>query len=66
MTCEYYQDGPIATMSLSKPLSYPSHPFHSAVNPSDTEESIWAFLCEAQMPSIGFDKARKEILRVGR
>lgn len=35
-----------------------------AVNPSDTEESIWAFLCEAQL--YGPDKARQDILKVGR
>lgn len=33
-----------------------------AVNPADTEESIWAFLCEAQLD--GFDKARKQMLVV--
>jgi hypothetical protein len=37
-----------------------------AVNPADTEESVWAFLCEAQLPEIGFDKARKNMLVVGR
>lgn len=37
-----------------------------AVNPSDTEEALWAFLCEAQMPEIGFEKARQQILVVGR
>jgi len=35
-----------------------------AVNPSDTEESIWAFLCEAQL--YGPDKARQDLLKVGR
>ncbi|PSC70340.1 TPR repeat [Micractinium conductrix] len=35
-----------------------------AVNPNDTEESIWAFLCEAQM--VGADKARAQFLQVGR
>lgn len=35
-----------------------------AVNPSDTEESIWAFLCEAQL--IGPEKAREQFLQVGR
>jgi hypothetical protein len=35
-----------------------------AVNPSDTEESIWAFLCEAQL--IGPEKAREHFLQVGR
>lgn len=33
------------------------------MNPNDTEESIWAFLCDAQM--VGFDEARKQILKVG-
>ena len=37
-----------------------------AVNPNDTEESIWAFLCEAQMPGLGLDAAqRKRRRRVG-
>ncbi|GLC54900.1 hypothetical protein PLESTB_000917900 [Pleodorina starrii] len=35
-----------------------------AVNPNDTEESIWTFLCEAQM--VGPDQARKQFLEVGR
>ena len=35
-----------------------------AVNPNDTEEAIWAFLCEAQ--TVGIDKAREQILRVDR
>lgn len=37
-----------------------------AVNPNDTEESIWAFLCEARLPELGFDKARAQLLEVGR
>lgn len=35
-----------------------------AVNPNDTEESIWAFLCEAQL--VGAEEARKAFLQVGR
>ena len=35
-----------------------------AVNPNDTEESIWTFLCEAQL--IGPEKAREQFLQVGR
>ncbi|GIL70077.1 hypothetical protein Vretimale_3352 [Volvox reticuliferus] len=35
-----------------------------AVNPNDTEESIWTFLCEAQM--VGPDQARMQFLEVGR
>ena len=35
-----------------------------AVNPNDTEESIWALLCEARL--VGFDAARRDMLRVGR
>lgn len=35
-----------------------------AVNPNDTEESIWAFLCEAQL--IGPEAARQQMLKVGR
>lgn len=35
-----------------------------AVNPNDTEESIWTFLCEAQL--VGPDKARQQFLQVGR
>jgi hypothetical protein len=35
-----------------------------AVNPNDTEESIWAFLCEAQL--LGPEKAREQFLQVGR
>mmetsp|Transcript_41923 Transcript_41923/g.75271 ORF Transcript_41923/g.75271 Transcript_41923/m.75271 type:complete len:163 (-) Transcript_41923:108-596(-) len=34
------------------------------VNPNDTEESIWAFLCEAQLN--GFESARSNMLTVGR
>jgi len=35
-----------------------------ALNPNDTEESIWAMLCDAQ--SYGFAEARKRMLKVGR
>nr|DAD38152.1 TPA_asm: hypothetical protein HUJ06_008793 [Nelumbo nucifera] len=35
-----------------------------ALNPNDTEESIWCFLCEAQL--YGVDEARKRFLEVGR
>ncbi|KAI7837956.1 hypothetical protein COHA_008261 [Chlorella ohadii] len=35
-----------------------------AVNPNDTEESIWTFLCEAQM--VGAEAARQQFLEVGR
>ncbi|KAL4448342.1 hypothetical protein ABPG75_005561 [Micractinium tetrahymenae] len=35
-----------------------------AVNPNDTEESIWAFLCEAQL--VGPEAARQQFLQVGR
>lgn len=35
-----------------------------AVNPNDTEESIWAFLCEAQL--LGPEAARQQFLQVGR
>eukprot|EP00775_Hariotina_reticulata_P005845 gene5845-6086_t len=35
-----------------------------AVNPNDTEESIWAFLCEAKLQ--GPEEARQNILQVGR
>ncbi|CAM6074708.1 unnamed protein product [Sphagnum tenellum] len=34
-----------------------------AVNPNDTEESIWCFLCEAQL--YGPDKAHQNFLQVG-
>ncbi|XP_054822220.1 uncharacterized protein LOC129320669 isoform X4 [Prosopis cineraria] len=34
-----------------------------AQNPNDTEESIWCFLCEAQL--YGVDEARKRFLEVG-
>jgi hypothetical protein len=34
-----------------------------AVNPNDTEESIWAFLCEAQLE--GPEAARQKMLKVG-
>lgn len=38
-----------------------------AVNPADTEEAVWAFLCEAQLPDVGFvDGARQRMLVVGR
>lgn len=33
-----------------------------AQNPNDTEESIWCFLCEAQL--YGVDEARKRFLEV--
>eukprot|EP00976_Prorocentrum_cordatum_P075351 1181871-Prorocentrum_minimum.AAC.4 len=35
-----------------------------AVNPNDTEESIWAYLCEAQLK--GADSAQQTMLKVGR
>ena len=35
-----------------------------AVNPNDTEEAIWACMCEAQ--TLGLEEARKRLLRVGR
>lgn len=35
-----------------------------AVNPRDTEEAIWAFLCEAQL--VGPEAARAQFLQVGR
>lgn len=35
-----------------------------AVNPNDTEESIWTFLCEAQL--VGADAARQQFLQVRR
>ncbi|CAI0404920.1 unnamed protein product [Linum tenue] len=35
-----------------------------AMNPNDTEESIWCFLCEAQL--FGVHEARKRFLEVGR
>lgn len=34
-----------------------------AANPNDTEESIWCFLCEAQLH--GVDEARRRFLEVG-
>ncbi|GAQ86621.1 hypothetical protein KFL_003000140 [Klebsormidium nitens] len=34
-----------------------------AVNPNDTEESIWCYLCEAQL--YGPEEARKRFLKVG-
>jgi len=34
----------------------------TALNPNDTEESIWAFVCDAQ--TIGFDQARKQMMVV--
>lgn len=34
-----------------------------AVNPNDTEESIWAYLCEAQLQ--GPHAARENMLKVG-
>lgn len=33
-----------------------------AQNPNDTEESIWCFLCEAQL--YGMDEARRRFLEV--
>jgi len=35
-----------------------------AMNPNDTEESIWAMLCEAKLHT--FDAARRDMLAVGR
>jgi hypothetical protein len=35
-----------------------------AVNPNDTEEAVWAFLCEAR--TLGFEQARARLLKVGR
>eukprot|EP00271_Cylindrocystis_brebissonii_P016507 TRINITY_DN40205_c0_g1_i1.p1 TRINITY_DN40205_c0_g1~~TRINITY_DN40205_c0_g1_i1.p1 ORF type:complete len:298 (+),score=23.93 TRINITY_DN40205_c0_g1_i1:67-960(+) len=35
-----------------------------AVNPNDTEEAIWSFLCEAQLTSP--EEARQQFLQVGR
>jgi hypothetical protein len=37
-----------------------------AVNPNDTEESIWALLCEARLPGVGFEAAQRDMLVVGR
>ena len=37
-----------------------------AVNPNDTEESIWALLCEARTLPGGFAAAQAAMLRVGR
>lgn len=37
-----------------------------AVNPADTEEAVWAFLCEAQLPDVGFNGARQRMLVVGK
>ncbi|EPS69186.1 hypothetical protein M569_05584, partial [Genlisea aurea] len=37
--------------------------FDVAKNPNDTEESIWCFLCEAQLN--GVDEARTQFLEVG-
>ena len=34
------------------------------MNPNDTEEAIWAFLCEAR--TLGYDEARARLLKVGR
>merc|ERR1712129_213789 len=33
------------------------------MNPNDTEESIWAMICEARL--FGFEEARKRMLQVG-
>lgn len=33
------------------------------MNPNDTEESVWAFLCETQ--TVGFEQARKQLMKVG-
>lgn len=35
-----------------------------AQNPNDTEESIWCFLCEAQL--YGADEARRRFLEVNK
>lgn len=35
-----------------------------AQNPNDTEESIWCFLCEAQL--YGVDEARRRFLEVNK
>ncbi|CAM9736115.1 unnamed protein product [Pylaiella littoralis] len=35
-----------------------------ALNPNDTEEAIWTFLCEARMPSIGFATAQQRLVKI--
>ena len=37
-----------------------------ALNPNDTEEAVWTFLCEARLPQYGFQAARERLLTVGR
>jgi len=47
-------------------LAEGAHQFRDdvAVNPNDTEEAIWAFLCEAKLK--GYEAARNDFLLVGR
>ena len=35
----------------------------SAVNPNDTEEVIWALLCDAKTEGVGFEAARRQLLK---
>ena len=37
-----------------------------AVNPNDTEEAIWTFMCEARTKGIGFATARQHLLDIKR
>lgn len=49
--------------------SVPLHPPLAGIrdaNPDDMEEAIWAFLCDAQTDGLGFDVARKRLLRGGK
>ena len=46
----------------SRLISSPQFREDVAVNPNDTEESIWTFLCEAQM--VGAEAARQQFLEV--
>lgn len=39
---------------------------HRTVNPNDVENAVWRFLCMARDPEIGAEKARAELLPLGR
>lgn len=71
-TTRHFQPAAYRHAALARslpPAHLPCHAAHAvqfrddvAVNPNDTEESIWAFLCEAQLA--GPETARQQFLQV--
>ncbi|CAM9217432.1 unnamed protein product [Ectocarpus sp. 12 AP-2014] len=35
-----------------------------ALNPNDTEEAIWTFMCESRIPSVGFATAKQRLVKI--